>query len=65
VTGWLDSSPLAIRLATNEALRVPARPREWINAVAATDGAIAAASRDGRRGSTVRVYPLTYRSASR
>jgi len=65
VTGWLDSSPLALRLATNVAFQVPARPHEWIIAVAATDAAIGTVSygRDG--GSIIRVYRLTGRSASR
>jgi hypothetical protein len=64
ITGWLDISPIALRLATNEALRISQPPREWIRAVAATDGAIGTVS-SGVGGARIRVYPLDYRSASR
>ncbi len=64
LTGWLDSKAIVLRLATNEALRVPARPREWISAVAAADTAVGTVSSEGDT-STIRIYPLAQRSASR
>ncbi len=64
VTGWLNSTPVALRLASNVAFRLASRPREWIRAVAASDAAIATASYTGGR-TIVRVYPLAGRSAQR
>ena len=64
VTGWLNSTPSAVRLATNEALQIPPRPHEWITAIAATNDAIGTISSSGDTW-IVRVYRLAERSAKR
>jgi Zn-dependent protease with chaperone function len=64
LTGWLDSTPLALHLATNEVLEIAPRPREWIRAVSVTDGAIGTIS-SGGGASVIRIYRLEGRSAKR
>jgi Zn-dependent protease with chaperone function len=64
LTGWLDSTPLALHLATNEVLRISPRPREWIRAVSVTDDAIGTISSAGG-ASVVRIYRLEERAAKR
>jgi Zn-dependent protease with chaperone function len=57
LTGWLDSTPLALRLATNEVLQISARPGEWISSVAATDAGVGTVSSRGG-DSVIRLYRL-------
>ena len=49
ISGWLNSTPVVVSPASNRALTVAARPREWIRALAATDTTIASVSTTARR----------------
>jgi len=59
MTGWWQSTPIALHLDTHEAVRITraARNRTHIIQLAAADRAIATVSDDGTR-STVRVYAI-------
>jgi len=55
IVGWGDSTPIAIRLSTHEALRPPSNADEFVTTVGVSDSAFAtAASTDD--GSHLRVY---------
>ncbi len=55
LTGWADSGPVALRLATREAIRPPFAVREYVSMVAATDAVIGTVAwKDG--GSRIRLY---------
>jgi Zn-dependent protease with chaperone function len=59
LTGWAGATPVALRLATHEAIRPPTLrwDGEFVATVAATDAVIATAAwKDG--GSRIRLYPL-------
>jgi Zn-dependent protease with chaperone function len=57
ISGWLNSTPVVVSPASNRALTVAARPREWIRALAATDSTIASVSTTGD-GCIIRIYPI-------
>jgi len=59
LTGWTSAAPIAVRLATGEAIRLPSRrsAEEFVTTVAATDAVIATASWKVV-GSRIRLYPL-------
>jgi Zn-dependent protease with chaperone function len=44
LTGWSNSMPVALRLATGEAIRAPAPPGEFVNTMALTGAVIGTAS---------------------
>jgi len=57
ISGWLDSTPVVLSPASNRALTVAARPREWIRALAATGSTLASVSTT-RNGCIIRLYPI-------
>jgi hypothetical protein len=57
ISGWLNSTPVVVSPATNQALTVATRPREWIRALAATGSTLASVSTT-RSACIVRIYPI-------
>jgi hypothetical protein len=57
LTGWLDSTALAVRLATADAIRPPARRHEFVQIVTTTEAVMGTVTWSDE-GSRVRVYPL-------
>jgi Zn-dependent protease with chaperone function len=57
LTGWSNSRPVALRLATREAIRPPSPRGEFVNTMALTETVIGTASWK-KGGSRIRVYPL-------
>jgi Zn-dependent protease with chaperone function len=58
LTGWADTSPIAVRIATKEAVRIKSVPGSPVVRLAAADGVVATIGYI-RGGATVRVYPVT------
>jgi hypothetical protein len=57
LTGLSNSIPVALRLATGEAIRPPAPPGEFVTTITLTGAVIGTASwKEG--GSRIRLYPL-------
>jgi Zn-dependent protease with chaperone function len=57
ITGWIGRTPVALRTATNELLRLPLQRDEWTDAVAAAANTIATASSAGDEN-VVRTYAV-------
>jgi len=57
VTGWIGRTPVALRTATNELLRLPAPRGEWTEALAGAANTIATASSVGDEN-IVRIYTV-------
>ena len=56
ISGWLDATPVAVRLGGPEAVRVVPDRSAWINELAANDAAFATVIANGDT-STIRLYP--------
>jgi Zn-dependent protease with chaperone function len=57
VTGWLESSPLALNLSTGRSVRLPGHSGEWIAGITRDNRTAATISNDGS-ASRIRLYPL-------